>query len=156
MDDAGCDPNDARTPLAITGGSVAARAATSALQPDDWSQHALVKLREKMATRCLRALHRQRVMDTRDTRSEHQSVVDGTLRGAITDAMEIPCTSSSTVNTMMMQSRTKHAISKEFSDRPAERARSAITSLPARPTRDLDAIVLSAGTSSDWSEVKET
>ena len=49
------------------------------------------------------------------------------------DAMEIPRTSSSTVNTMMMQSRKKHAIWRKLS-------------LCARPTRELNAIVYSAGT----------
>ena len=73
------------------------------------------------------------------------------------DAVGISRTSSSTFNSMMMQSRTKHAIWRDISDRrTAEKTRSAIPSLCARPARELNAIVFSAGTFSNRNEVKDT
>ena len=73
------------------------------------------------------------------------------------DAMGISRTSSSTVNTTMMRSRLNDAIWRDISDRRlAEKTRSAIPSLCARPTRELNAIVFSAGTFSNRNEVKDT
>ena len=58
------------------------------------------------------------------------------------DAVVISRTRSSTVNTMMMQSRTKHAIWRDVPDRPNEIASSAVPSLSAWSARDLEAIGL--------------
>ena len=66
------------------------------------------------------------------------------------------CTSSSTVNTTMMRSRSNDVIWREIPDRPTGKTRSAIPSSCARPTRTLDAIVFSAGASSSGNEVKAT
>ena len=57
------------------------------------------------------------------------------------DAVGISCTSSSTVNTTMIRSRLNDAIWRDISDRRlAVKTRSAIPSLCARPTRELNAI----------------
>ena len=76
------------------------------------------------------------------------------------DAMEsmgISRTRSSTVNTTMMRSRLNDAIWRDISDRRlAEKTRSAIPSLWARPTREKNAIVFSARTFSNPNEVKDT
>ena len=73
------------------------------------------------------------------------------------DAVGISCTSSSTVKTTMMRSRSNDVIWRDISDRrQAGKTRSAIPSLCARPTRNLDAIVFSAGASSSGKEVKAT
>ena len=72
------------------------------------------------------------------------------------DGMGSSCTSSSTVRTTMVRSRSNDVIWRDISDRPAGKARSAIPSVCARPTRNLNKIVFSAGGSSSGNEVKAT